>query len=369
MKKIVLVVVLLLFGVALQQLVAADKPRTGQQGGSLEGLSVATFAGGCFWCIESGFESLPGVREVISGYTGGHVKKPSYQQVSAGGTGHIEAVQVYYDPQQITYEQLLTGLWRQIDPTDDRGQFADRGAQYRPAVFYHDEEQKRLAEQSLQALEASGRYDKPLRVALLPAGEFYHAEEYHQDYYRKNPLRYKFYRYRSGRDQYLEKVWGEELKKPIVSSGRYRKPSDAELKQMLTPLQYKVTQQEGTERAFDNEYWNEKREGIYVDITTGEPLFSSRDKFRSGTGWPSFTRPLYDGAVEEKTDYRLIFPRKEVRSRIGDAHLGHVFDDGPEPTGLRYCINSAALKFIPKEEMAQKGYTKELMLLQQEGGR
>ncbi len=173
-------------------------------------LAVATFAGGCFWCMEHPFEKLDGVVEVVSGYTGGHVENPTYRQVSAGGTGHAEAVRITYDPAVIGYGKLLEVFWRNIDPTDAGGQFVDRGDQYRSAIFYHDEEQKRLAERSKAQMAASGRFDGPIVTEIVPASTFYPAEEYHQDYYRKNPLRYYFYRSGSGRDEYLEKTWGKD---------------------------------------------------------------------------------------------------------------------------------------------------------------
>ena len=302
---------------------------------------LATFAGGCFWCIESAFDEVEGVLQVISGYTGGHCKNPTYKEVCNQETGHLEAVQITYNPEVIPYEELLIIFWQQIDPTDPGGQFKDRGESYQTAIFYHNEDQHILAEASKKALDESKRFEKPIVTKILPASTFYPAEDYHQGFHVKNAFRYALYHQGSGREAFIRKYW----------------PKDKlMLKENLTPIQYFVTQENGTEPPFQNEYWDNYGEGIYVDIVTGEPLFSSRDKFDSGCGWPSFTKPIVSSSIKGKLDVSHNMTRTEVRSRQGDSHLGHVFNDGPAPTGLRYCINSAALRFISKEDLEREGY-------------
>src|SRR5699024_3274362 len=288
----------------------------------------ATFAGGCFWCMVEPFDERPGIINIVSGYTGGHLENPTYEQVCSDTTGHLEAVQITFDPHIMSYQELVEIFWQQIDPTDPHGQFNDRGESYKTAIFYHTEEQKQIAEQSKHRLEASGKFSKPIVTKIIPAKTFYKAEEIHQDYYKKQPIHYQLYKKGSGREDFINTHW----------SGQ----DNNQLKNKLTPMQYHVTQEEGTEPPFQNEYWDHDEEGIYVDIISGDVLFSSTDKFDAGCGWPSFTKPVKQHAITERTDKSFGMIRTEVRSKHADAHLGHVFNDGPrEYGGLRYCINSA----------------------------
>jgi len=347
----------------------------------MAGEAVAYFAGGCFWCTESDFEKLGGVASAVSGYMGGDVDSPSYVQVSGGGSGHREVVKVTYNPNEVSYRRLALDLLKHTDPTDDGGSFYDRGHQYTSALYYQTEEEKSIAEAVVVEVDALGVFEKPIVTSVEPARTFWIAEDYHQDYYKKNPRQYQYYRTGSGRDAFIQSAWGDGMHDDLFmeemmddmhdemldgdtlgmgdmgkSWMTFQKPSETTLRNTLTDLQYYVTQKEGTETPFKNEYWDNHEDGVYVDVVSGEPLFSSTDKYDSGTGWPSFLKPLDYSFVTEHKDYKLFIPRTEIRSTYADSHLGHIILDGPiENDKIRYCMNSASLRFVLKKDLESEG--------------
>ena len=301
---------------------------------------IIYLAGGCFWGLEAYMERIQGVTDAVSGYANGKGDTTNYQLLHA--TDHAETVKVTYDPNKISLDKLLQYYFRVIDPTSINKQGNDRGRQYRTGIYYQNEQDKAVIEAALKTLQS--KYQAPIQIEVEPLKNYVEAEEYHQDYLKKNPNGYCH-------------IDIKKADEPLIDDKQYPKPSDAELKQKLTALQYDVTQGKHTERSFSNEYWDNFAPGIYVDITTGEPLFSSKDKFESGCGWPSFTKPIAAEVAEYQKDNSFNMTRIEVLSRSGHAHLGHVFDDGPrDKGGLRYCINSASIKFIPLDEMEKQGY-------------
>jgi len=330
-----------------------------------------TLAGGCFWCTEAYFQEEQGIIDAVSGYAGGEASNASYLSVAKGTTKHREAVQVTYDPNIISTEKVLDIYWSHIDPTNTEGQFADKGFQYTSAIFYGDKAQETVARDAKMRLEKSGVFAKSIGTEILPLTTFFKAEEYHQDYYKKASNHYERYKKASGRASFVEETWAKDAAIQFLQSEQTKttsqndvlKKSDydyseeeiAELLKNLDPLAYHVVAEGGTESPFNNAYWNNKADGIYVDKVTGKPLFSSTHKYDSGTGWPSFWRTIDDDSVTMHEDNSLSTTRTEIRSDAG--HVGHVFEDGPkEEGGRRFCTNSASLRFVPKAEMVKEGY-------------
>ena len=297
-------------------------------------------AGGCFWGLEEYFSRIPGVEQTTVGYANGQVETTNYQLIKE--TDHAETVEVIYDPDKITLRAILLYYFRVIDPLSINKQGNDRGRQYRTGVYYTDEADREVIAQVFA--EEEKQLGSKIAVELEPLRHYILAEDYHQDYLKKNPGGYCH-------------IDVTDAAQPLIDPAAYQKPDQETLKAKLTAEQYQVTQESATERPFHNAYDQTFEEGIYVDITTGEPLFFAKDKFVSGCGWPSFSRPIAKDVVHYYQDHSHGMERIEVRSRSGNAHLGHVFTDGPKDQGgLRYCINSASLRFIPKEEMEQEGY-------------
>jgi len=321
--------------------VLPDNPNQGKEF-DMKNLKEIYLAGGCFWGLEAYMARVPGVYDAESGYANGNTENPSYEDLIYRQSGHAETVRVQYDPAQVSLGALLKYYFRVIDPTSLNRQGNDRGIQYRTGIYYTDEAELPVIRAEISAVQA--KHPRPVVVEVQPLKQYYKAEDYHQDYLEKNPGGYCH-------------IDLDLVNEPVIDPEAYPKPEEESLKQRLTPLQYSVTQESATERPFANEFWNNHEPGLYVDIVTGEPLFTSADKFDSGCGWPSFTKPLAKEVVEYTADRSHGMDRTEVRSRSGDSHLGHVFTDGPrEAGGLRYCINSAALRFIPLKDMAAQGY-------------
>lgn len=309
---------------------------------SNEELQTIYLAGGCFWGLEAYMERIYGVAEAVNGYANGQTENPTYEDLIYRNSGHAETVKVVYDPKRISLEKLLEAYLKVIDPTSLNKQGNDRGSQYRTGIYFTDSSKQQLIRSVLD--QEQKKYDEPIVVEVLPLNGFTQAEEYHQDYLEKNPNGYCHIDINQALDV-------------TIDSSKYQKPSDEKLKKALTDMQYRVTQKNETEAAFSNEYWDNKEDGIYVDVATGEPMFTSKDKFDSGCGWPSFTKPIEKNVVTYHEDNSYNMLRTEVRSRTGDSHLGHVFEDGPkEQGGLRYCINSASIRFIPLDQMEKEGY-------------
>lgn len=321
-----------------------------------DNLHTIYLAGGCFWGIEAYMKKLPGVRDTDVGYANGNTENPTYEQVCYDNTGHAETVKVVYDPALISTEQLLDGFFKVVDPTSINRQGNDRGSQYRSGIYYVDEADKAIAESA--AARQEEKYKDPVVTEILPLNQFYLAEDYHQDYLDKNPGGYCHINLNAA-DEFIgeEGLGMSDDLSVLIRPEDYPVPDDQVLKEKLTDIQYQVTQNNDTERPYTNEYAATFDKGIYVDVVTGEPLFSSEDKFESGCGWPSFSKPVIPEVVTEHTDTSFNMKRTEVRSRAGDTHLGHVFDDGPKDLGgLRYCINSASIRFIPFDDLETEGY-------------
>jgi len=370
------------------------EPQQSENGDNNQGQATAILAGGCFWCVESSFEKCPGVIDVVSGYSGGRSARPTYQNYSTGG--HREVVMVVYDPTKVTYAGLVEFLIKHINPWDKAGSFIDRGKNYSPAIYYATPDEKKSAEQVIRAIDDMKVYKKAINVPIIARKTFWPAEDYHQNYHNTNSANYLAYRRTCGRDPFIQEHWGDKADELILpgsiptgensrpkkgetgkvdsdsqqesSNGtstksaekawtQFVKPSRQVLRKKLTPAQYEVTQENGTELPFNNSFWNHHEAGIYVDIVSGEPLFSSLDKFDSGTGWPSFVRAIEADCIDTEVDFSNGTQRVEVRSKIANSHLGHVFDDGPpQQGGFRFCINSASLRFIPVGDLERLGY-------------